>query len=318
LDWALKQRRVQHPERVTFRAYLPIHGRAYWTEIQEIEQIGAFAEIDARVESGNRIITSITNAQRVALRPDPALLNLEVPIAVSVNGHDLFQGKCRQSEEIRLTKQSGNWSAEIVSREPRPRTAYRTHQIGVAIDPPDWNGTGETTMGNWRADMIRAAAGTDLAICTRNYARGIPLKADQPIFLVDLINWLRPTEQVLVSFPISGADLLEILEQNLVDEPRKQAFFLVNVSGCRYSFDRNRPTGHRITSSDIDPQKVYIVGCEPHLLTRTDTLMLGEERGKFEFKWLGPTLTTAAWKNIVENHGRLTSRLDGRLRDETR
>ncbi len=40
LDWALEQRRVTHPRRVTFRAYLPIHGRAYWTELSAIDQIG--------------------------------------------------------------------------------------------------------------------------------------------------------------------------------------------------------------------------------------------------------------------------------------
>lgn len=317
LDWALQQRRVETPREVVFRAYLPIHGRAYWTEIQELEQIGPFAEINARTEPDNRINVSITNARQFTLRPEPALLQLEKDLTVTVNGVEVFQGRCSADQEIRLTKSATGWNAETGPRHLESRTAYRTHKIGTAVTPPDWNGKAETTMGNWQADMMRAATGTDLAICTRNYFRGVPVKPGQELFLEDLIDWLRPTQQVLISFKLSGAQLMEILEENLVDQPAKQQFFLVHVSGCRYTFDRSRPAGQRIIETDLDPARTYSVSCEPHLLTRTDTLMLSKLRGQIEYEWQEPTTITAAWKAIAENDGRLTSKLDGRLRDIT-
>ena len=40
LDWAIEQRLTKHPRRVTHHAYFPIHGKAYWTEISGIEEIG--------------------------------------------------------------------------------------------------------------------------------------------------------------------------------------------------------------------------------------------------------------------------------------
>ena len=35
--------------------------------------------------------------------------------------------------------------------------------------------------------------------------------------------------------------------------------WMVQVSGCRYAFDRSRPVGKRIVESDIDPKRTYSV-----------------------------------------------------------
>jgi predicted peptidase len=64
LDWALAQKRVTHPKRVTHRAYLPIHGRAYWTELVELDEIGRLGTIDAAVQAGNRIDVSAGNLRQ--------------------------------------------------------------------------------------------------------------------------------------------------------------------------------------------------------------------------------------------------------------
>ncbi|UUO09182.1 5'-nucleotidase C-terminal domain-containing protein [Blastopirellula sp. J2-11] len=317
LDWALEQRLVKAPKRVTFRAYLPIHGRAYWTEIQEIDEIGNFAEIDAQVEADNQISVALRNTVRAAIRPEPSLLDLAAPITLLVNGQKLFQGECSIQEEIRLVKEGDAWTAAIGPRKPRSRTAYRTHKIGVAVDSPNWEDKAETTMGNWTCDAIRDATGADIAIQTQNHFRGIPFQPGQSIYLVDLINWLRPSERRLVTFDISGADLVKIFELNLLDSPSKRKQFMVHVSGCRYAFDLSAPLGQRITSTDLDPDRIYRVACSSNVLTRTDTLELADLRSKIDFEWHEPTTVSSAWRFIEKSGGKVTSKLEGRIQDVT-
>lgn len=141
LDWALQQHRVAHPRRVTFRAYLPIHGKAYWTEIQAIEQIGRFAEIDAAIEPGNVVAASIANAAQVAIRPEPELLDLAQPIEVRVNGCRVFHGSCNVEEEIRLVLGSGGWKGQVAAqRSPLDRLPHAQDRHGHRPAHADWRG----------------------------------------------------------------------------------------------------------------------------------------------------------------------------------
>lgn len=316
LDWAMKQRRVRYPRRVTFRAYLPIHGRAYWTEIQGIDRIGYFAEIDARIEKGNRVSASIKNATQVVIRPEPELLDLDAPIEVTVNGRPAFHGLCRVSEEIRLVVNDGAWTSSIVRRREKPRTSYRTHKIGTALEPPTWTGAAESSMGNWMADMMRDATGADIAICNCVHYRGIPLEPGQDVYLMDLFNWIRPFISSLGLFDIRGSDLREIMEDNIRNEAQ-HARFLIQVSGCRYAFDRNRPQGQRIVATDIDQGRTYKVVCESHSLTRTDTMFLGGRYGKIPFELHELTNISAAWRYIDKNGGKIEAALEGRVQDVT-
>ncbi|MBN1343999.1 MAG: 5'-nucleotidase C-terminal domain-containing protein [Phycisphaerae bacterium] len=316
LDWALQQRRVTHPKRVTFRAYLPIHGKAYWTEIQDIDEIGPFAEIDAQIKPGNAIAATIKNARRVALRPDPALLDLTKPIRVTVSGKQVFTGPCSHQQEISLTKSNGHWQAAAVPRNPRPPTAYRTHKIGKVITAPTQAGKAETSMGTWMADMIRDAAGADVAIYNRRYYRGVPFRDGQDVYIVDLLNWIRPCNRCLSTFTITGKDLLEIIEDNIRDDP-KQAEFLLQVSGCRYAFDRNRAKGQRTVETDILPDKSYTVACENQVLSRGDTCFLAGRFDKIPYENLVITNITGAWRYIHKQGGKLDGHTDGRVRDLT-
>lgn len=317
LDWALEQRLVRHPKRVTFRAYMPIHGRAYWTEIQEIDEIGPYAEIDATIgEAGNIIAATLRNARQVALRPDAALLNLTEPIRVTVDSKRVFEGRCDRDQEIRLRKTDGQWQATIVPRNPRPRTAYQTHKIGRVIVPPTPKGRAETSMGTWMAEMMRDATKADIAIYNRRYYRGVPFRKGQDVYLVDLLNWIRPCNRCLSTFEISGEGLLEIIEDN-IRNGKKYAEFLLQVAGCRYAFDRSRPKGKRIVESDIQPDKTYTVVCTGQVLSRGDTCFLAGRFEKMPYQNLEITNITAAWRYIAKHGGRIEACTDGRVRDVT-
>lgn len=312
LDWALRQRRVDHPRHVTHRAYLPLHGRAWWVELEGIDRIGWFAEIDARIEDGNSIVVALANSMRAVLRPEPQLLDLGQAIAVTVNGRRVFRGLCGAEQEIRLEAGGVGWTAAIAPRQVRSRTAYPTHPIGVVVRPPDWEGEAETSLGSWEADAMRDIAQTDIAIANKGHHRGIPLRPGQTVYLVDLINWLRPSDCALARFRLSGVELLEIIEDNIGDDPKEHRF-LIQVSGCRYCFDRRRPKGQRIVSSDIDPQREYSVVAKYLSLTRTDTMNWAGRYGKIEFETLEPNTISAAWRYIQQQGGRIEAKLDGRV-----
>ncbi len=314
LDWALKHRRVRHPKRVTFRAYLPIHGRAYWTEIQVVDRIGPFAEIDATVGEDNTIDVKLRNAKRIALRPGPELLNMGKPIRVVVDGREVFRSRCSREQEIRLTLEGDRCSASLAPRDPRAYTAYRTHKIGTVVTPPTQSGKAETTMGNWMTDMMRDATGADIAIYNRRHYRGVPLKKGQDVYIVDLLNWIRPFNRCLSTFRISGKGLLEILEANIRNE-KKYVQYLFQVSGCRYAFDRSRPRGERIVETDIDPDRTYTVVCENQVLSRTDTCFLAGRYDKMPYENLEITNISAAWRYIDQCGGKIVAKREGRVRE---
>jgi pimeloyl-ACP methyl ester carboxylesterase len=313
LDWALQQRLVRHPRHVVHRAYLPVHGRAYWTEIQKLTTVGGFAELDACIEEGNRIAVTLANTAQAALRPESELLDLTKPITVTVNGAAALSAVCGNDQEIRITAKGGGFVAAAVPRVVRRRTEWRGHPIGTVVSTPDWKGTAETALGSWTADAICEVAGADIALTTWSHHRGIPPEPGQTVDIMDLINWLRPCDTSIASFNLRGDALLAILEENIRDLPRGERF-LIQVSGCRYRFDRSRPQGQRIVFSDIDPAREYSIVTPSHNLTRTDTMYIAD-RNKVPFQHLDLTVLTAAWHYIEKCGGKIQSKPDGRVTD---
>ena len=318
LDWALQQKRVAHPRRITHRAYFPPHGRAWWVEIQDIERPGWFAEVDARIEEGNRIVVACRNTTRVVLRPDPDLLNPEARIAVLLDGRVVFDGVCGGQQEIVLSRHAGAWSGVLQPVQIASRTAWKDFPIGVVDEPPSWEGGPETTLGNWLTDAMRDIAEVDIALCTKghyrygNQFRGAAVQAGQTVHFIELINWLRPSDGALASLTLRGSELLAVIEANLRDKPQEERF-LVQVSGCRYRFDRRLPAGKRVVETDIQPERDYTIVCNSLDITRTDTLHLGDRFEKLNHQVLEPNVLSTAWRFIHNHGGRISAKLEGRI-----
>ncbi len=315
LDWAMGRRRNLHPRSVVFCAYLPIHGLAYWTEIREIAEPGPPAKLRADIGDGNAIHVPLENTAHIALFPEPQLLDLKTPIRVTVNGTSLPGVTCGPGQEIRLLRDA-DWRAEVGPRNLRPLTAYRTHRIGTVLSTPTQDGPAETTMGNWMTDAMRDATDADIAIYNRRHDRGIPLRNGQDVYEIDLFDWIRPYAWCLCAFDLPGRDLLEILEDNLRDEEQEKEF-LVQVSGCRYAFDRSRPLGARIVETDIDPDRTYRIVCEKQTLSRENVHLAGRYE-KIPHQDPEISIISAAWRYIHKHHGRIEARAEGRVRDLTR
>ena len=314
-DWALQQRRVRSPRHVTHAVYLPIHGRAYWTELLAPAEIGLLTGLDARVADPNRINVTTHNASAFALYPDAPLIDLTQPVRVAVDGEDVFAAVCPSGKAIELSRTDGVWRAELSDRIPRPYTAHRTHRIGTVVSVPTQSGKDETTLGNWMTDMMRHVTGADVAVYNRRHYRGVVLRTGQIVYLADLYDWLRPFVRRLGTFSVHGRDLLDIIEANIRDTP-KEAEYLVQVSGCRYAFDRSRPPGERVVETDIEPGRVYTVACEAQALTR-ETLFLAGRFGTIEWEELEPTAVSGAWRYIVDCGGTIEAKREGRVRDVT-
>lgn len=320
VDWALRQRREAHPRHVTHRAYFPPHGRAWWVDIQAVDRVGWFAEVDARIEEGNQIHVAPKNASRVVLRPEAELLDLAAPIVVLLDNAPVFDAVCAIDQEILLIKEAERWTACAQPRRIASRTDPRSLLIGTVGQAPDWTGDVETTLGNWLTDAMRNISGADVAICTKghfrygSHFRGAPVQADQEVYLIDLINWLRPCDSALATFTLRGADLLEIIEDNIRDKPG-EGRFLIQVSGCRYRFDRRLPQGKRIVVSDIEPDREYKVVCNSAAITRTDTMHLAGRYDQLAYELLEPNLLSAAWYFTKKHKGTISSRLEGRVEE---
>ena len=313
MDWALTHTRVRDPDRVTYATYLPHDGTAYWTEISEIERPGAVARIDARRLPGNRIAVRTVNARGIVLRPTAPSLDPARPIAVDVDGVPAYEGTWDETREIAFTRQGGRWRGTARPRDSGRALAYHQHRVGTVVVPPTQDGEAETTMGDWMADMMRSVSGADVALYTRRDDRGVRLHAGDTLYTEDLYDWIRPHDRHLCTFRCTGRELLEILEANLADEPEERNL-PVQVSGCRYVFDRRRESGHRIVTSTIDPARAYTVVCEGQVRTR-ETIRLAGRLGRLPFTELGPTVVSAAWGYIVEHGGIVTIESDGRVRE---
>ena len=320
--WAAQQRRVAHPRRILHRAFFPAHGRAWWIEIAGIAEIGGFAEVDAGVDDANRVDISTRNAASIVLHPDPVVFSRDGPLTVVVDGGTTFAGLCPPDRQVRLVRQGGGWCGQLEPRHVPSRLDWRAHSIGRVVEAPDWSGDPESTLGNWQADVIRAGTGADIAITPkghfryRDHVRGVPVEAGQTVYLTNLIDWLRPGDSALVTIPLVGRDLLRIIENNLLDGPEERRF-LVQVSGCRYAFDRRRPIGRRVVSSDIVPDRVYTVAAKGFDVSRDDTLHLGDLQDRLPLQTLEANLLSAVCRYITDRQGRIAARLEGRIVEHT-
>jgi 5'-nucleotidase len=153
--------------------------------------------------------------------------------------------------------------------------------------PRDVNADGESPLGRVMADAQLEAtrgAGAVVAFMNRGGIRA-PLQpaADGTITFADLYA-AHPFGNTLVTLPLTGAQIIRLLEQQWIDEPR-----VMPVSrGFSYSWDPARQPGSRVVAGSVtiegeklDPDAVYRVTLNDYLANGGDGLaMLREVRGR--------------------------------------
>jgi 5'-nucleotidase len=116
----------------------------------------------------------------------------------------------------------------------------------------------ERPLGNLVTDAMRAGTGADVALINAGTLRLDDVIGEGPVTSYQLESmFLFPDETRVLTFPITGTRLREILEHG-VSERNLGAGGFLQVSGVRFRYDPQRPTGERITGPLVRPDGTTI------------------------------------------------------------
>ncbi len=306
--WLLKHRRAAQPRRYVFSALTPMHGRAYVTAIDRIGRPGTVGTLSVRLEEKGLVHVQPANVSAFAVLPEPG------PVRLTVDGTAVFEGAVTEAQEVRCTVDATGWKAALKNRRIRDVPAWRSHPVADSDRELRMDGI-EAPLANWITDAMRRATGADIALYNRLHYRGLPLPKGA-VDMVDLIQASRPFEQMLVTVPLTGRDLLEILDANVLESGEKEKVHrLAQISGARYSFDRSRPKGSRIVASDLVPDRLYKVVLEGQVPER-QTLFLAGRYGTLPYAVTEVPLLGALYAHAVAS-GRIVVETEGRVTETT-
>ncbi|MBM4300084.1 MAG: hypothetical protein FJ121_00910 [Deltaproteobacteria bacterium] len=202
-------------------------------------------------------------------------------------------------EEISPATGAANCQVQdIVARYERQTGPLLHRAIGetqVALDGEHVR-TGETNLGNFVADVMRQAAGAEVAIINGGGIRtGV---APGKIAVKDIYAAL-PFDNYLVAISLTGAQLKAALEHGVsrLEEP---VGGFPQVSGLTFTYSRSAPAGSRVKDvivggRPLDPQKEYVVATVDFLAAGGDGYTVFGEALKStgDYANLGGTLTSS-------------------------
>ena len=144
------------------------------------------------------------------------------------------------------------------------------------------NRGGESTIGNFVADVQQWATGADIAImnpggirANLTYASAGEGDADGNVTFREAAT-VQPFANTLVTLNLTGAQLKSVLEEQWQPEGSSRPFLKLGLSdGLVYTYDPAAATGERITSitlngTPIDPAASYVVAANSFLATGGD------------------------------------------------
>lgn len=137
-----------------------------------------------------------------------------------------------------------SWQDSLVKRLGVERVIGTTT---FALDGRDAaNRAQESPLGDVVTDAIRLGTGADAAVMNAGTMRIDDVLPPGPMTNYQLESiFLFPDDTRIMTFPITGARLREILEHGVADGSVGKGAYL-QVSGLKYSWDRRRPSGSRI------------------------------------------------------------------------
>jgi poly(3-hydroxybutyrate) depolymerase len=302
--WLVGHRRTAHPREYVFEVDTPMHGRAYWTSVERLEQPGRKAVIRARAEERGRARLDPENVAELVFVPDPEVFDLSRPVELLVAGRSIFSAVLERGQQVRLTAGPAGWSASTEPYKVRPRAAWRANRIARAPETLAMEGT-EARLANWITDAMRDATRADVALYRRT--RSTPIPAG-PVDIGDLIECSRPWDMLLITVSLTGRDLLEVLDANVAPEGDDG---IIQLSGARYAFDRRRPAGRRILWSDLEPHRSYTVALEGQSMEE-ESIQLAGRFGRMEYRTSEVSFLMALYGYAMKK-GSVEARIEGRV-----
>ncbi|HKU61722.1 MAG TPA: bifunctional metallophosphatase/5'-nucleotidase [Gemmatimonadales bacterium] len=146
-------------------------------------------------------------------------------------------------------------TAEVVHRwEDSLRTRLGPERVvATAVDPIDArdeaNRSRESPLGDLVTDAIRAGTGASVALINAGAMRLDDVIPAGPVSNYQMESiFLFADETRIVTFPLTGARLKDVLEHGVSDSALGKGGFL-QVSGIAFGFDPSQPSGKRIVGS---------------------------------------------------------------------
>jgi 2',3'-cyclic-nucleotide 2'-phosphodiesterase (5'-nucleotidase family) len=201
-------------------------------------------------------------------------------------------------EEISPATGAANGQVQdIIARYERQTGALLNRTIGetqVGLDAEHVR-AGETNLGDFVADVMRQAAGAEVAIINGG---GIRTGVAPGKIAVKDIYAVLPFDNYLVAISLTGAQLKAALEHG-VSRLEKPVGSFPQVSGLTFTYSRSAPAGSRVKdvtvgSRPLDPQKEYVVATNDYLVAGGDGYTVFGEALKNggDYANLGGTLTS--------------------------
>jgi 5'-nucleotidase len=117
---------------------------------------------------------------------------------------------------------------------------------------------GESALGDLVADGQRAAMGTQVAFLNPGGMRADLLAG--PVTYADLFA-IQPFGNSLVRMTLSGEQIVRLLEQQWIDQPRPR---MLQVSGLSYAWQPDQPVGQRVDPADVRVGGQPLVLAQPY------------------------------------------------------
>lgn len=163
----------------------------------------------------------------------------------------------------------------------------------------------ETNLGDFIADVMRAAGKSDIAFINGG---GIRASIDQGDITVEEVLTVLPYNNYLTTLKLTGSELMTILTRHAGLEPGDGAF--LQVSGLRIEITNNMVTMLSIGGKQLEAEKLYTVATNDFLAAGGD----GYETFKNGRNYLDTGLLLS---DIVINHikmsGEINAETDGRI-----
>jgi len=200
--------------------------------------------------------------------------------------------------------------AAAVSKFEAQVDAGLSEDIGTLLK--DWkrSSNGESNIGNWQTDAMRAFAKADVAFqnsggIRKNLTAG-------PITLRDIWE-IAPFGNHFVKFTVTGAQLTDMIRQQA-----EVTGEFCQVSGLQYTWDYTAPNGQRLKraevgGSPIDPAATYTVVTSNYVGGHLyEVFGLPEATTKVE-DVLPTHVDREVFIDAVRTQSRIESRLEGRI-----
>jgi len=276
-----------------------------------------FPEIDLTIGGHEHyLITAIENRSFISKAGAEARYVARIDVSQRPNGAiERFFELLPMSKDIADEPRT----AEVVaSYESRLGAALDT-RVGSTRVPLDADSirlrASETNIGNFVADAIRQAAGTDIAILNSGSIRGDRIYPAGPLTHRTLLE-MHPFGNVICKLAMPGRVVLDALNSGVARMPDTAGQF-PQVSGLRMTVDTRAPAGNRVkdvtvNGQPLDPDKTYTVatpdfvfkGGDGYTMFPGQRVLVGPEAGD---------MLLAALEQYVAALGEIAPQIDGRI-----